>query len=288
MNRLASYHVHTTFCDGSQTPEEMVISAISQNMTDIGFTAHSAWPFSTEWHMAPQNFQKYREEIQRLKTLYAEKITIHCGFEADYINGITWPDKTFYKELSPAFLIGSVHYVPCPTRFGKNSIKFPMWCADAPEKEVALGIEKCFSGNGKRAVCAYYGTVREMIESCDFDILGHPDIFRKRNKALKFFCETDSWYQREIRKTIKTIAQKGILVEMNTGAISRGAMDGIYPSDEFLSLLNKADIPIVLNSDAHTADGLICAYDRAKEAARKAGYKTLSYLESTGWEQHSF
>ena len=187
MGRLASYHVHTSFCDGKQTPEEMVLSAIDQKMTDIGFTAHAMWPISTEWHLSTQNYQKYINEILRLKTTFAEKITIHCGFEADFIDGITWPDKTFYASFSPAFLIGSVHYVPTPTQFGKTSIKAPMWCPDAPEKEVALGIEKCFGGNGKKAVCAYYGTVREMIETCNFDILGHPDILRKRNKTLKFF-----------------------------------------------------------------------------------------------------
>lgn len=288
MPRLASYHVHTTFCDGSQTPEEMVLCAIDQNMTDIGFTAHSAWPMSSQWHLNPSHFPKYIEEIHRLKKEFAEKITIHCGFEADYIEGITWPDKVFYAEFAPDFLIGSVHYVPTPTRFGKNSIKHQMWAPDASEKEVSQGIEKCFGGNGRRAVCTYYGTVREMIESCDFDILGHIDIVRKRNAALNFFCETDTWYRREIQKTVKTIAQKGILVEMNTGAIARGAMDGIYPSQDFLQLLFKANVPIVLNSDAHSYSGLICAYDRAKEAARRVGYTTLTYLESSGWEQVSF
>ena len=54
-------------------------------------------------------------------------------------------------------------------------------------------------------------------------------------------------------------------------------MDDTYPSQYFLELLHEKGVPICINSDAHTTDGLDCAFDRAAEKARRAGYKELVY-----------
>ena len=45
------FHVHTTFCDGINTPEEIVISAISRGMDKIGFSGHSYTFFDEEYCM---------------------------------------------------------------------------------------------------------------------------------------------------------------------------------------------------------------------------------------------
>ena len=37
---LSDIHVHTTYCDGKSTVEEIVKKAISMNMTSIGFSSH--------------------------------------------------------------------------------------------------------------------------------------------------------------------------------------------------------------------------------------------------------
>ena len=37
----ANFHTHTTYCDGKNTPEEMVQAAIALGMTAIGFSGHS-------------------------------------------------------------------------------------------------------------------------------------------------------------------------------------------------------------------------------------------------------
>ena len=34
------FHTHTTFCDGKNTPEEMVLAAIEKGMPRIGFSGH--------------------------------------------------------------------------------------------------------------------------------------------------------------------------------------------------------------------------------------------------------
>ena len=36
-----NFHTHTTFCDGSHSAEEMVLSAIEKGFTALGFSGHS-------------------------------------------------------------------------------------------------------------------------------------------------------------------------------------------------------------------------------------------------------
>lgn len=282
--KLASYHVHTDFCDGKASPAAMVRAAFAAGMTAIGFSAHAAYPFATEWHLPPARYGEYRAEIGRLRAEWAGRIAVHYGFEADYIAGVTAPDRALYAPFEPDYLIGSIHYVPSDRPRKARTL----WSVDAGTAEVARGLEACFGGDGKRAVCAYWRAVRDMVSGCDFDIVGHLDIFRKRNGPLRFVDEGASWYRRELKETVRAIARSGKIVELNTGAISRGAMDGIYPADGTLALLRKAGVPVMINSDAHAPDALVCAYDRAAAAARAAGYETLTFRSGALWKQEAF
>ena len=54
-------------------------------------------------------------------------------------------------------------------------------------------------------------------------------------------------------------------------------MDDTYPSQYFLELMHENNVPVCINSDAHTTNGLDAAFDRAAEKARRAGYKELIY-----------
>lgn len=284
MTRIASYHVHTTFCDGKNTAEEMIQAAVAAGMTDIGFSAHAAWPVATEWHLPVNRYADYAAEIARIKSAYAGKITVKFGFEADWIAGTSAPDSAYYGQFKPDYLIGSVHFAPTDVK-GRLAA---LWPVDAPTQDVAAGIERCFDGDGKRAVLAYWSAVRDMVSSCDFDVVGHLDLPRKRNGELKFFDETASWYRRELKETVNSIAKAGKIVELNTGAIARKAMDAIYPSDELLALLRKADVPVTLDSDSHSTADLTCAYDRARSAAARAGYTAFMYLDDEGWSERAF
>ena len=40
MRLKANYHTHTTFCDGADTPEEVVKEALRLGMTHLGFSGH--------------------------------------------------------------------------------------------------------------------------------------------------------------------------------------------------------------------------------------------------------
>ena len=278
-------HTHTLWCDGKTSAEEMVLAAIQKGFNVLGFSGHCIHPLNPDfykpvddvWHIPSQNIRAYTQEISRLKEKYSSQIKILLGFEADYFEapafGSAIPDKNAYSEFSPDYLIGAVHFVNTEKGF---------YTVDHKAEVIKENLIKLYSKangeiDGRSAVCDYFEAERNMLKKGNFDILAHPDLLRKRNGHLKFFDEEESWYKEELELTAKEIAKAGVISEINTGAIARGAMDDVYPSQYFLELLYKNGVPVCINSDAHTTDGLDCAFERAAEIARRVGYKELNY-----------
>ena len=112
-----------------------------------------------------------------------------------------------------------------------------------------------------------------MVATYDCDIIGHLDLVRKFNTKFPYFDESADWYREELVKTADVVAASGRLVEVNTGAISRGWMDDAYPSAEFRALLRERGVKFILSSDSHAPDTLDCAFDRFSAAE---SYVTLA------------
>ncbi len=266
-----NYHTHSTFCDGKDSLESIVQIAIKKNFNILGFSSHSMFPFSSDWHIPFNSFNDYTNEVNRLKEIYKDKIKIYLGFEADYIAGVTKPDFETYKDFSPDFLIGSVHFIPGKKGFIE---------ADAKFESVTKGINEYFNGNVKKAVQEYFSLEREMLEACNFTFLGHPDLITKQNSAGNYlFDENANWYKKELKVTAKAIAKSDVCVEINTGGICRAGMKFPYPSPYFLSLLNELNVPVTINSDCHSAENLDYWFEQAIEYIKKSGYKELAFYE---------
>lgn len=279
-------HTHCTFCDGKNTAEEMVLSAINKGFTVLGFSSHCIYPLTSdfyktpddEWHIPADKLQDYLKEISRLKEKYAQQIQIYTGFEADYFEapeiGSAIPDFESYKTLNPDYLIGSVHFVNTPKGF---------YTVDHTVENIRENLTKLYTDSntglvdGRKAVCEYFEAERQMLAKGKFNIIGHADLIRKRNGILKLFDENESWYKEEIALTANAIAKAGVVAEINTGAIARGIMDDVYPSTPFLELLHSYGVPVCINSDCHNADFLDCAFDKASQIAKKIGYSELLY-----------
>lgn len=269
-----NFHTHSTFCDGKDSPEENAIAAVQKGFDTLGFSSHAELPFSDDWHLKVERFSEYEEEINRLKEKFSGKLNIRLGFEADFIPGITEPTYETYGKFKPDFLIGSVHFV----YNGKGIFE-----ADGNAESIHDAIEKFYGGNAKEAVIRYFEEEREMIEHSRtngmFQIIGHADLIRKSNrksnllgKGMDFFDENESWYKEQIRLTADKIAGAGIVAEINTGAIARNNMKTPYPSEEFLALLKERNVPITINSDAHSKEALDYAFEKAVALAKKTGY----------------
>ena len=96
-------HMHTTYCDGKDSAEAMVLSAIENGLAYAGISGHSFTPHDQSYCMSREGTQKDIEEVRGLKQKYAGSITLLLGTELDRYADI---------DLSPYdYYIGSVHYI---------------------------------------------------------------------------------------------------------------------------------------------------------------------------------
>ena len=100
---LKDLHTHTTYCDGKNTPEEMVIAAIGKGLCKIGFSGHCYTFFDERYCMSIPNVIQYITEVNALKEKYKDRIRVLCGVEQDYFGGRPIADFDY--------VIGSCHYL---------------------------------------------------------------------------------------------------------------------------------------------------------------------------------
>jgi histidinol-phosphatase (PHP family) len=252
-----NYHTHSTWCDGKDSVEAISLAAVDAGFDVLGFSSHAMAPgCPLEWVVSAEKLPAYIQEVRTVALRLKDSIRILCGVEADYLEGLCNPDRANFPGVD--YIIGSVHYV-------RAADGASVAVDESPEK-LSLGISDHFGGSAEAFIKAYFAQEREMISSFDFDIIGHMDLVRKFNARHPYFDENAPWYLKELELTADVVAKSGKIVEINTGAISRGWLDDAYPSATFRDMLRARGVKFILNSDAHSADALSCAFDKFAQA----------------------
>ncbi len=235
-------HTHTTYCDGKNTPEELVQAAIRKGFSVLGFSGHAYTPFDTRYCMSLEGTERYKECIFELKEKYKNDITVLCGLEYDY-----------YSECDTDefdFLIGSVHYVKINGEYFSidSSLDHFLKALAAVDNDIYRLIE------------LYYRTISQ---TKNVDIIGHFDYMTKYNQGDVYFCETDARYLDIVEQAVDTLVKTTPIFEINTGAIARGLRDKPYPAKPVADMIIERGGKLVLSSDCHKAELLDCGFDRA-------------------------
>lgn len=274
---LTNLHTHTVYCDGKCTTEEMIQAAIKCNFQSIGISTHGPVPFFTDWNIQEFNIERYIEEVTLLKEKYMDEIDVFLGMELDYIPGVGFDERIRSIMGRLDYYIGSVHFMGKPNREGR------MWTIDYTIEELLLGIKENFHGNVRLAVEAYYNLISEMAERYQPPVIGHIDLIKKLNKNNLLFDENENWYIIAIEKCLDTIKNTKSIIEINTGGISRNYTLEQYPSTFILKMIKKKEIPVMINSDAHTAEGINCKFEEMQDLVKVLGFGRLSLLTKEGW-----
>ena len=249
----ADFHVHTNFCDGKNTPEEMVQAALSLGMTAIGFSVHSYTFFDTGYCIAKEKMADYIEEINRLKDKYRGKILILCGAERD-----------FYAEEPEGdldYTIGSLHYVK------KNGVYYAV---DESKEALQHAIDTAWEGDALAFAEEYYAALATLAKNKP-NVIGHFDLLTKFNEPLPLFDESHPRYRKAAFAAVDALLPLDIPFEINTGAISRRYRTTPYPAPFLLSYLIEKGAKLMLSSDAHSASGLLFAFEEWEAFAQKLG-----------------
>lgn len=258
MNLTCNVHTHTSFCDGSNTAEEMVKGAISCGCTVLGFSGHSYLEYKNDWCMTEASQAEYIKEVLRLKEKYADKIEIMLGIEQDYAAGR--PRNAF------EYVIGSVHSVV------KNGVRYEV---DASAEEFKTCLNEAYSGDAMALARDYYALVADVADRTNCDIIGHFDLITKFNEKNPFFDTSKSDYRKIALEALDALIEKDKIFEINTGAVSRGWRSKPYPDEFLLRRLAERRANVIITSDAHSCDTVLYFFDEAVEYARACGVGEL-------------
>ena len=261
-------HTHTTYCDGKDTPEEMIMEALNKGFHSLGFSIHSYVPHSKTVIIPLSQIESYKAEIKRLKEKYKGVIDIYLGIEYDLYSG--------GFEDGYEYTIGSVHYLDT-----KNGIQG----FDNNLASTLNYIDTHFDGDALAFAKRYYETVAKMPTIHKFDIIGHFDILTKNNQLQRFLDTESKAYMQYATDAIAALQGKIDVFEVNTGAISRGYRTSPYPSKELLKEFLIKGFKPVITSDCHNKDFLDCYFDETKLLLKEVGFRSQCVFRDNKFEE---
>lgn len=275
---LANYHVHSDYCDGKNTLEEMVAAGIASGLTSMGLSSHLSLPFPNDWTMKEENLENYLNDVKLLKDKYSSQIELYCGLEIDF-----FIDRQDISDLAKAviprldYTIMAVHTIGITTGADVSYI-------DESQQNFEQGIKKYYAGDKQAFIKDYYQGIAKMVNMFEPDILGHFDLVKKYNRDNRFFNEQDTWYQETVKDCLDQIATKNTRIEINTGTNLRIPGVGRYPSDWMMPEMKKRNIPITIGSDSHSTAGIVFEYDEAEAYITACGYHEYWVLRKGRWD----
>jgi len=167
-----NYHTHTTYCDGKNTAEEMVLAAIGLGFTRLGFSGHSYTDYDPSYPMSRADTPRYCAEIRRLREKYAGQIEIYLGMELD-----SYGDPPA-EPLD--YTIGSVHGVPRGGAFAH---------VDESRERQTRDVRELFGGDYYAFCRAFYAEEAQVKRRTGCDIIGHFDLVTRLNDSMRVLAE---------------------------------------------------------------------------------------------------
>ena len=253
---FADYHVHTPLCQhATGWPVEFAERALELGLGELGFADHNPMPAPfDDWRMPLVDLQRYIDSVEAARARFPE-LTIRLGLECDFLTG----GEPWIEEIAGMakwdFLIGSVHYLP------------EGWEVDHPKY-----IGRFRDGDVGEIWASYWEQYERCIRSGLFDFVAHPDL------PKKFGFRPTGDLRRFYEPAIVALAETGTAFEINTAGLRKECRE-LYPAPEFLEMAHAADVPLLINSDAHAIEELAAGYSEAAALARTAGYTRTARYE---------
>ena len=266
---LTDLHVHLRPDDVRNTPPEEYFTtenaeryraaAADRGIDELGVSEHvyrftealDVWQHELWRESARDDLGEYCEFVR-------EQTDLKLGIEADFIPGREDRMRELLEAHDFDYVVGSIHFV------GNGALdyeKYDIWSGfDSPDKVWRT----------------YFEWLGEAAMSGLFDILAHPDIVKYWGPSRRPWPERELRYYYEV--AMEGIAESGIAVEVSTAGL-RKPVGELYPARALLEMVLDAGNPIVLSSDAHTAEDVGRDYDQALELLDELGVSELATFE---------
>jgi histidinol-phosphatase (PHP family) len=250
------YHMHSTFSeDGASSPEEMCRQANKLGIPEIGFTEH--WDVGP-YEKKPRFFQPepWYAEIERLRELFAGRLTIRAGTELSEPHLYPQESSEVLKRAPFDYVLGSVHFV------GPHFVFDDAYFHNNTADEVYR---------------AYFAEVERLLQAANFDILAHLDVPVRTGKPI--FGYDPTRYEDQIRSILHMVIERNLVLDVNTSGLRKTAQN-LSPDPLILKwYAGMGGERLTLGSDAHAASQVGLNLDVALDAVRLAGFTAFTQFE---------
>lgn len=207
----------------------------------------------------PGDIPDYLEEIDQAQD--ETKVRLLSGLEVDYFPEEERLLEKILDEHAFDVVLGSTHFINgCDIGSREQNEAF---FQDRPPSE---------------ATDEYYSVWRKAVESQLFDVMAHPDYFRK---YIHLFREPLTWgeFGSEVSEAIYTLSDYDVGIEVNTSGYRHGMGDS-FPLTEFLRKAKKVGVnTVTVGSDCHIIENLGYRISHAMDKLRKAGFNYISVFK---------
>lgn len=257
------FHVHESHSSDAPlaTVEKYCRAAERRGIDEICFTTHLILTGPDVQHgISPEKMPEYLEEIQTAQE--STTVKLRTGLEIDWFPKIERQIEAIIGEYPLDYSLGSMHYVRGIDIGSRRQ---------SPAFFLGKRIEDVLE--------IYYEEWRKAVESGLFDVMAHPDYFRK---YLGLSHSTPiSWedYGSTVYEAIDSLKSHRVGIEVNPSGWRHGIRD-VYPIGGFLEAANKAGVEkVTVGSDCHSWESLGKNTLKAVRRLEEAGYDYLCVFE---------
>ena len=259
-------HAHSTYDDGKATLREMIEASMAAGLTSMGISVHSPLPYESDWGVYPDRLETYVADMHALAQEYRGRIEVFTGIEWDILT------RTDLSRFD--YVIGSVHHIAADTQKLPPSV-------DQSAQVTRETIDQLFGGDADAMAENYFAQYDAVATQEHVQIVGHVDLLTKFDEQTPFFRPMTERYRKAALFAMEKLVRAGKIFEINTGAISRGYRTTPYPDRRLLCALREMGGKITISADAHSTQGVACAFDTAQALAKDCGFCEVWALERT-------
>ncbi len=250
------YHIHSDFsCDCEFSMMEMCRGALERGLSEIGFSEH--------FDLLPAdpcyNFFKaeaWWEALESCREMFRPALTIRAGIELGEPHRYPNEMKALLDAHPWDYCLGSLHWVGDQLIFDQSY----------------------FETYGARSYPAYFEELGELAAAGSLDILAHLDIVKRYGVEYAGPFELER-HETVVREVLRTCAQRGIALEVNTSTLRRG-MDNPSPQQILFEwFAEEGGEWVTLGSDAHRPEHIGAGLEQAAAMLRSAGFEQVARFE---------
>ena len=259
---LTDMHTHSTFShDGTNTLTEMLEAAYAMGVAFYGVSEHFDYDYDVSKTTKEEydytnlpNPDEYFHTARHLQEDYEGCMNVCVGAEFGYSDeeGVKKKYLETYEKYRPDFVINSVH--------SDNGLDFYFEMVEKPEKQTYSD---------------YLALIRRSLDApYPYDIVGHIEYVVRyvpfENKEIRV-----AEYQEQIDDILKTIIQKGKILELNssTKQLPRCTLPSMEIVRRYYELGGRK---ISFGSDAHFKERILDKREKIVELVKEIGFTYMT------------